>query len=567
MNVLFFSPFAAVWKHAEPEIDIALELIKHKHEVTFLRCDSDFKNFCLAMSAYGVNFSSDPQEKLEICRRCKRSRLFVQQDLNLRSIKLNDFGMMTSEDRLLAASVDSENWDSFTYMGIPVGKYASYEFLIHHKLIDRNIPQDLLSEYRSALEYSIYVARVGREILVSGEYDKVIVYNRYYSVNRVFCRIAEDLGIPTFSLQASGPADSVYSKFSFVRDDLQNMSIPESEQWREFASSSLSLNQITSVARHYEGLLGSKNQWVFSSAARKISRKSLRSKLGIPPDSKVLLLATSSQDELAALFLADVIPGDSEFNQASIFTSQVQWIRKVIDFLEQQEDVFLIVRVHPREFINYSGKGIASNAQELLELLKVNSSPNIYINTPTDDLSIYNLMSITDLLLTGYSSVGAEFAALGVPVLSHYFHGVGYPRDLVTFSRSPQDYFQALEKLIQLNNRTVSVLGFRWFSFRYETMVRGYDSNGFSKYAKFLALWRRPKIKFGLRFPKFLSRFLIWRYMSKDSLVSPFLRVLNAEVGGFEDVKSPSREVGNLDQEYEQINIEINKIWRKLSDE
>jgi hypothetical protein len=560
VKILFFSPFAAVWKHAESEIDIALELKKSGHDVSFMRCGTEFKNFCLAMSAFGLTYASEESEKLEVCTRCTRSRQFVNEDLELTSLILGQFGEINQDDRNFAATVNEENWDSFTYLGLPVGQYAAYEFSIHHKLISRTIPKRLLPEYISALEYTIYVARISEQILKSGDFEKVIVYNRFYSVNRVLCKIAENLGIPTFSLQASGPANSFYSRFTLVRDDLAAMNLADSAEWQEAAKRTLARAEIKFVGKHLEGLLNSKNHWVFSDAATKIRNSDLRNFLKVPQNCKIVLMATSSQDELSALEITGVIPKESRLLNSSIFENQQEWLEKAILELRDREDVFLVVRIHPREFENQDEASASANASELLMLLNRFAHPRMYVNTPADKLSIYNLMTITDLLLTGYSSVGAEFAAFGVPVLSHYKFGVGYPRELVSFEENVESYFHRLHNLIYEPIPSNKLLAFRWFNFRFNVLVRGYESKGFSRYKNVLSLWRRPKLKYGVKFPKFFTKSLVKLYLNSKTVPSPFVQVVTGQVTGFEKIAHKPLKVLTLQEESHLIELEISRL-------
>jgi hypothetical protein len=53
--------------------------------------------------------------------------------------------------------------------------------------------------------------------------------------------------------------------------------------------------------------------------------------------------------------------------------------------------------------------------------------------------------------------------------------------------------------------------------------------------------------------------------MSRLSPISPFLRVLNEEVNGFEKILPLSKSPGEYTNDEYLINVEIKKLWRKLS--
>lgn len=97
-----------------------------------------------------------------------------------------------------------------------------------------------------------------------------------------------------------------------------------------------------------------------------------------------------------------------------MYKNQVLWLKDLIDFFSKREDLFLIIRVHPREFPNRREGCKSENATVYEELLS-NLPNNIKVNMPSDNLFIYDLALYSDVVLNGFSSAGLEMALLGLP--------------------------------------------------------------------------------------------------------------------------------------------------------
>ena len=84
--------------------------------------------------------------------------------------------------------------------------------------------------------------------------------------------------------------------------------------------------------------------------------------------------------------------------------------------LELHSNWFLIVRPHPREFPNKRESVVSNNMTEFAPFLNTfEGHSQIYVNTPEDGISLYDLMKITDVHLNSTSTVGLEMVLNGIP--------------------------------------------------------------------------------------------------------------------------------------------------------
>lgn len=503
MKILFFSPSAAIWPHEKPLLEYAQELTKLGHKISVLRCNKHFSDFCISMSAFGLTFDSPSIEKEKVCNRCIRSARYIDEVEQLESKFIDDLDRYEQPVARLLANINENNWWDFEINSIPIGKYAAYEFVLHNKLPSRAIPNNLFGEYLSSLRYTLKIYFYAQDYFHNNNYDAILVYNRLYSLNKVFCEVGKNFGIPSYTIHASGSMLNFFEKVSVFKDDQLALNINKSPMWNEYSMRNLSSNDVQNVADHFLGLFKAASPWVYSSKPTGIESKKLREQIGAPADSKVVLLATSSVDEIFAIKMIGVDPVD--VNAPIIFHTQSSWIKSVVEFLSGRPEVFLIIRVHPREFAN-KREGLNSNhGKELKTLLGTFKSSNVYLNFPGDGLSLYDFLDITNLLLAGNSSAVPEFTALGIPALCHESRNLtAFPRDIAYWAQSEREYLEELDRLLLTRfDLNKSRKAFRWFSFKIN--VTG-EKTLYSNRS-------RNKLFFGLT-RKVYSRFTLWLPLS-----------------------------------------------------
>ena len=86
MKILFFTPFSGVLPHVRPEVLLAEGLKKNGHDVTFVNCDGIYSDFCICMSAHGLNEFSTAKSKMDYCISCKNMR-----DWNNKHFQFNNY--------------------------------------------------------------------------------------------------------------------------------------------------------------------------------------------------------------------------------------------------------------------------------------------------------------------------------------------------------------------------------------------------------------------------------------------------------------------------------------------
>jgi hypothetical protein len=108
--------------------------------------------------------------------------------------------------------------------------------------------------------------------------------------------------------------------------------------------------------------------------------------------------------------------GIYNFDKSSLFKSQIEWLTFLINKAKEHSDICFIIRVHPREFPNKRDAVKSQNAVKLEKLL-LSLPSNVIINWPNDNISLYEIISKVDLVLTFWSSAGLEASSFGCPII------------------------------------------------------------------------------------------------------------------------------------------------------
>lgn len=417
MKILIFAPYASIYPHAAIESDLAKNFIDAGHEVTFLRCGKILESYCTNMRASGLNLDSNLEAKLKVCRRCEissRSESFLTGSKIdfLQHWSLHDDKSVVDE---ILSRVSKENWFELEYESVPVGRLSAYEILLQNKLVTLELNEEQWVRLRVELANSIRLTLAARRYFDQRAYDRVIVYNNFYGVNRTLTHIASGHRIPIYSIQASGFNHEMYQSISIHVSDEHAFLYPQTYTVREKMTLPLNSYEVESVTKHLEGLFNSSNAWVYSTAVQKFEDNDFIIRmLELSGKRQIILFALSSADEMfAARAIGVNIPNliNNEEDQ------QLNSIDEIIKYFTLHTDKFLIIRPHPREFPNKRDSVISQHGIKLRELLSRVPS-NVLINWPEDSVSIYSFIPYASLLINNSSSVGLEFAALGVPILS-----------------------------------------------------------------------------------------------------------------------------------------------------
>ncbi len=478
MKVLFYSPFSNIWSHSFPEALIAEGLVKQGADVVTVRCGGMLDQHCVAMAAAGVGPRDSQAKKQQVCRACMKRRDLLDASMPFPS-EIMDDQILPSDRAAAEAAVQQTtrtNWTELTIDGVPLPRYAAYEILLNYKLVGSHIPDDLWDLYLDQLRMTVVVYTIAVRMIARHRPDHVVVFNRLYSVNHAFCAAAEKVGIPSYTLQGGGHVSRRAETMTMFRDAKSLADVFPTRAWRDYTARPIGTTEVQLVGEHFSGLLEGSSAFAYSSEFEASDPAVLRSRFEVPEDAPVLLIPMSSEDEINAARLADALPSSN--GQISVFAGQFDWIEFLLGYARAHPERHFIIRVHPRMFPNKRENVLSPVVDHLMSLLDARPS-YVSLNLPSDQVSLYDIMQIVDVVLSYRSSVGAELAAFGIPVVvpanADFFT---YPDEINLVGRTPEDYGTKIDAAIAAgwsidNTRRA----FRWFAFLFTRIAADFSDS------------------------------------------------------------------------------------------
>ena len=444
MKILFFAPHSAIWVHAFPEALIAESLRQSGHEIAYISCGGTLNRYCVPMSAHRLAPSASPAERQMICAVCSQHDGILRAEFGFQGKNLANL-IGQEEERTVDTIVREMSRDTIVTLerdGVPLGRMALYQLMLRRKRIDLDLTDAEWQEYLVELRNTLYAWQAGQKLLDRERPDRVIVYNGLYSVNRTVCKLAEQRGIPTYFMHAGGNLSNRLQTLMIGRGDTFRFMPHIVSQWPRFAHVPCTARMLALVTDHYLELLRGKSVFVYSKA-KTAARFDARTHFGVNAKQRLLVATMGSYDEEIA---AEMV-GARQHQSTPLFPTQVDWIKTLLEFVATRPDLFLLVRVHPREFPNRRDQALSQHAQLLQEFLR-DLPPNAAVNWPSDGLSLYDLADQTDVFLNSWSSVGKEMSLLGIPVVIYSDELIFYPSDLNYLGTTRETYFGAVEKAL-----------------------------------------------------------------------------------------------------------------------
>jgi len=442
MRALVFAPHAGIWVHAFPEALVADALRARGTELVYVTCNGGFSSLCVAMGAQGVTYASSSADKLAVCRACQQNRDFLRSGFELyRGYDFESVLTQADEARIeeLASSAKPATIATFEVNGMAVGRAALYEYLISKKRAGLVLTDEEWPEFRARFVSALRSLLAAEKILDRERPDRVFAYNTLYSVNAMWRAAADKRGIPTYFLHAGVSLKNRLQQMIVGRDSTLRWYTHLMEQWPALRDTPCTEAELSTVTDHLEQLFRGTSVFAYS-AAKSTRSEDIRGRFGVRPDQKLLVASMSSYDEyVAAAAIGEMPPLGS-----ALFPTQVEWIRALCKWMQTRPELFLIIRVHPREFPNKRDGAKSEHAQQLERELAT-LPPNVRVNWPADKLSIYDLADQADVFLNAWSSVGREMVLLGIPVVVYCPEMLLYPADLNHVGTTVDGYFRAID--------------------------------------------------------------------------------------------------------------------------
>lgn len=459
-KVLIFSPFAYIWQHALPEIQLGRILERNGYSVSLLGCSEDFQQYCTSMSAAGLEITNSVVDKQNICNLCLKNRQYSSEISGIKFLSSKSFTRV-NKDNLVPVSI--EDRIAMKIGNIEIGRIALYETLIKYKKIDTNLAQEESIHYEIHIKNALNSYGIAIQSLESEKPDVVVCYSPQYVVPGVFAAVAKSLQIPVIFAEGSSIDVERYSHlrlWDWEEFGLSQPALSNSELFERYSPNRKSIKR----ARKQ---LSSKSQTttlsVYSTATRGLD---LFEFFNLDSRKKVYLMAMSSYDEVYSGYMINRLP--QERFHGLVFEDQVEWLKATIEWFSKHPQLQLIVRPHPREFPN-KRDNLSSEHQEVWSKVLDNLPANVRLDHPSLSFSLFDHLDKVDVVITGWSSTGIEALANGIPVVTYDQNLPTFPPLIHLTGTTQEDYFRNLlnaGKIAKSNRNRHNAI--RWIAYTAE---------------------------------------------------------------------------------------------------
>jgi hypothetical protein len=444
MKILFYSLHAGIWPHALPENRLVCELVANGHALIYASCGRTFPEHCTTYSAFRLPVDAPRAAKNRVCATCVRNAHTLTEASGARHIELKNF--LTAEDEAkidaVMARVTRGNYLDFVYEGIEVGRIVTYELFLEYKKMSANLTDEEWSYYRVYLRNSLMSLTGFMRIHALEKPDAVFFYSPQYDVNGVAAAHAILQGSRVYFIEGSSSNAERYSALRVWDWNIHGLVNPALSHWDK-AKHLLTEEDVQRVTGHFEELLRGRSFAVYSEAVQNAA--SLREKFSIPDGARIVLATLSSFDEAYAAYMIGKFPERKV--KSTVFRDQFEWIQKTIAHVANRPDIFLIVRVHPRDYPNKRDPRQSEQAAKW-ESMFANHPPNVVVNWPQDKLSLYSIFGQVDVVVTGWSATGTEALAFGLPVVTYDRFLPSYPTDIQFTGDTEAEYYLNLDRAL-----------------------------------------------------------------------------------------------------------------------
>lgn len=443
MKALFFSPFSGIWEHSIPEFYIANYLKRKGHEIYYIKCGKAFHSYCHTVEGRGGTLNGDKALKEQICKKCNE---LGNKQLTLLQCDSDLIDAASSENVpkyfISEALADPK---SFYFENIPFGKHVLYDTILRFKKQSTNLEsEDEKTYFTYLLDNAFKAYQSIKRILPNIEIDIAIIYSPQYSTNHVVAQYLENSGIPVYFLEAGTNIPKRLKTMRCWKWSSNLLVNPLLKSWETSLTYNFSQQDIEWTGKHYQSLLKGKSHMVYS--RKRVENWDFHRFFPKANGQKVILATMSSFDEAYSAFIAGLFP--KEKANSDVFPDQVEWIKQLINFIETRSELYLIVRVHPRDFPNRREGMVSDQGKRLLKVFD-RLPENVEINWPKDSISIYDLYINSDVITTGWSITALEAGMLGLPVVTYDSNLPSYPISTMFTGRDSKTYFENILRAVE----------------------------------------------------------------------------------------------------------------------
>jgi hypothetical protein len=428
-----------------------------------LNCEGELAPTCPSFTEAGIQHPEfESQEVLRVCGICK-SRKTVALRLS-GNIGVAGLGSASAK----AASLTSPEFNhtlSNDWQTWPLSlRESAYEILVDSKAAAVEVSAEFLEKLNSAHHNRLRSYAVTHEAIEQTAIEMLIVGDVFYSMNAGAWKAAEDLNIQRVTIGSALNFRKNGNALSLFRSVEAQALMSRSADWKQTKNVTLASSEIREVRKNEKYSLSAKSPFTYSSPFRPTSQKKIRAKLGIENNMPIVLVVTTTNDERFAARVSGKLPS-LEGNRN--FTSQIGYLKAVVETASDCPGLNFVIRLHPRLLPNKRDSTTSPYLKMLSEILE-GAPGNVYLNSPSQEISLANIGLASQVALNWTSTAGLDLLTLGVPVVScEPNETFSYPPEIGIELHSPLNLKNVIEAAVKSGHDTRFATG----AFRYKSFI------------------------------------------------------------------------------------------------
>lgn len=412
-EVVMFRPYAYIREHNLIEKSFIDSARANNISVSLIECNRDLMPFCFNMYTHGLDFETRQDKRNSFCNECKYQAGINRIYSDYKTISLSQILPELDSETLhkLDYTFNSKS-PKFLHEDLDFCQIASYEIRIRNAS-HTEIARHLYTEWRRQTELCIRIFLGAQQYFRQKEPSMAVAYNRLYSLNNSFLSAAESMGHISVGLHAHGRPSKIYDRITVSFHRNHPLHPVDQNSWEIVQSKPLTIFQILRTFLVLKDYLYSNGGWAFSNSISATGKRKIEN-LAKSYFGGLVVLTLSSSDEMFAAHSAGVqIPWK---NHMGFLQAQLSAIKKFVSLARENPNTLFIIRPHPRDCGNKRGARSVEGFSESLRFLLSDvpdSLSNLYLNTPEDGISIYDLINVAKFVFNVNSTAGVHNTALG----------------------------------------------------------------------------------------------------------------------------------------------------------
>lgn len=397
---------------------LALALTEKGHQVAFLLCDSDLE------ACQIIKFSSyKPDELLKSAStpRCGKCSSNIDKLFTPLGLPIYNFKSDRSDEHRLKIELENKSFAelrAFKIDTVQVGMHAwagAIRYFATTQFTDEPHAKEVLIRF---LISGIRIHSSMTKVFQDFQPDTLIAHHGIYIPQGVVSEFARSQNVNLMTWTAS------YRKgtFIFSPDETYHYSMV-TEPTSNWDSLALTKSQESTLDKYMTSRWSGENDWIKFSDSKVDQDKTFKDKSGF-------YLALTS------------VTWDAEIHYESrAFENMRDWLKTTIEYFKTNPDQNLVIRVHPAEITS------PNRSRELMtdfvNSLKISQFPNITVIAPDSNISTYDLVEKSRVVIVYNTKTGIEAAYRNKPVViagESWVRGKGIGWD----AKNSPDYIEIL---------------------------------------------------------------------------------------------------------------------------